>query len=940
MGDKDKTFSLDDMEKLKRFFLPESESKGQPPATLPPAAPLQHAQKGLSDYWHDLWNLGPESDDVKTAGGDTIPQFDGKPNPPTPMLRPGTPDIRTQFESPPPVMQNQLAQTPPAPVRRPAPAAPVTAETGKQYADILTNSPYAGLDVHAEPRVSIGTATGGPDGPQMLAATQAPQWQGEAPAAALPSEASPATPAPVDAVSSAAPPTPAPATPPEPDYPKLPATPANFWEQPAASATINDTTSRSDLELQKKQSELDVQKLQAKADQETKDLATEIAAKALADKRIKDTQMAQDRARSQMESAVNELTRVAQQGVRERPGNSDRATGQTLLAIAAGMGSDTAANIFRANQDRDELNQKMDVQRFQANIGALGESANGQRGAYEALGTGVGREQAMADAQAFAREKMNILTLKTKIDQFAPGEAKLAGIATYNKLGRDLADRMDASAKKQVEFALEWKRLNPTITHAAAGPEPDPAGKTREEYAYAHSQWELRTRQAGTSVAGAPYPGATAATTSRGTPQTSPTTTPTPDAAANPGSARAPRVSKPFDATKSPVYKDFVKHGMKPTDAKKAVEASLGVKKAAGPHVETHQEMLDRKYNEANGISYGTNADGTDKVIPLKRGASAEARPEEKDKMKALLGTGNDLIDTYQAIAYITVADPKKEIPPALSNNPFMKSLGADWTDERDSILTGLYGKAASLESVSRGQGALAGEEFDRAAASMAKRLTAGGSPEKNKAISAQLMRSAAGSVSSHLDTNRYDLRGFNQDVEGRIRDINSIHPVKTTKETAADKAAAADEGAGDFQKKAAAHLREVFSLEEVPVHVKPGPAGAVYYSSHASQTQGVKEEYQTLASHQVDLNAGHSDFMKAWNSGDLSAAAKAYERIEKAQNGIAESMTNIVEADPKLFPKLVYQDREGKSILREDFGFWGFEPYVKSMLSNNGEVK
>lgn len=298
----------------------------------------------------------------------------------------------------------------------------------------------------------------------------------------------------------------------------LPPTPVSPFDKVNTAGSIADSADRSTVDVAERQGRQDVAQAQQAADTMTRQLQVNMAAQEAAQRRITDVQRAQDQARGQLQKNTDLLERRAQAGIQQRPGAQYRAAGNAMLALSAGLGNVSAANVFNANVNQDAQDDRMDVERFNATTSALNSANSARRADFQGLGNAAMDEQHLADAQRLAHFQMNLKELETKAAQWAPGTAKDAAAVLVNNLKKQLATDMDSSAANQIKAQTEYMALHPTVTHGIPKPPMPPKDKDypgdRAGYERAlenYEQFEVpryqgQLRQAG-SVSGGGRPG-------------------------------------------------------------------------------------------------------------------------------------------------------------------------------------------------------------------------------------------------------------------------------------------------------------------------------------------------------------------------------------------------------------------------------------------------
>lgn len=209
--------------------------------------------------------------------------------------------------------------------------------------------------------------------------------------------------------------------------------------------------------------------------------AVEIAAQREAQKRADELRNRREAARDELERRSDVLARAAEIRSTQRPGAGSRAAGRALLAISAGMGSTTAANLFNASLEQERNDERMDLERRRTDIDALTRSANLAGDVLGSLGRDSITETELDAAASLAREKVALRELEAKVAKMGPGDAKLKGEALISQLRRQSLENGQKLADKVMSDRLLFMKLNAVQKASTSAPPKGPEMPTRKE---------------------------------------------------------------------------------------------------------------------------------------------------------------------------------------------------------------------------------------------------------------------------------------------------------------------------------------------------------------------------------------------------------------------------------------------------------------------------
>ena len=237
---------------------------------------------------------------------------------------------------------------------------------------------------------------------------------------------------------------------------------------------VEDRASEEDRRIQEQANARSVESAERIAAIASRQLAEQLTAQKAVDDRVAAVQKAQDAARTELTHRSDVLARAAEQRLAQRPGASTRAAGRAMLAIAAGMGSQAAANLYEARLNDEERNERNDIERRNSDIAALAQSHGAGLNDFNALMASAMGEQSLASARQLAREKLGLKELETELTKLAPGDKQLQGQALLNEQRRKHADNVIKLANEQVKQQAQWMQLHPVVVGKVPGAPPAP----------------------------------------------------------------------------------------------------------------------------------------------------------------------------------------------------------------------------------------------------------------------------------------------------------------------------------------------------------------------------------------------------------------------------------------------------------------------------------
>lgn len=209
--------------------------------------------------------------------------------------------------------------------------------------------------------------------------------------------------------------------------------------------------------------------------------AVELAAQREAQRRADELRKRREAARDELERRSDVLARAAEVRSTQRPGAGSRAAGRALLAISAGMGSTTAANLFNASLEQERNDERMDLERRRTDIDALTRSAGVAGDVLGSLGRDSITETELDAAASLAREKVALRELESKVAKMGPGDARLKGEALISQLRRQSLENGQKLADKVMADRLTFMKLNAVRGASTSAPPKGPEMPTRKE---------------------------------------------------------------------------------------------------------------------------------------------------------------------------------------------------------------------------------------------------------------------------------------------------------------------------------------------------------------------------------------------------------------------------------------------------------------------------
>lgn len=640
---------------------------------------------------------------------------------------------------------------------------------------------------------------------------------------------------------------------------------------------VEDTQATEDQRIQNEATTRGVTQAEKIASIASQQLAAQMTAQKAVEDRVSAIQRAQDVARGELARRSDVLARAAEQKLNQRPGASTRAAGRAMLAIGAGMGSQSAANLYEARMADEERNERNDIERRNSDIAALARSHGAGLENFQALMASAQGEQQLANAQQLAREKLGIKELETEVLKLSPGDKQLQGQALISEQKRKHADNVIKLASEQVKQQAEWMQLHPVAVGKVPGAPPAPPDRPirkqdesdesfNQRYDHWQSaempyyegvalpQWKAKLGAAGTTTAKAAS-GARAgspmaqwegrASAIKGTAPADGGVTSAPAAvsgkAARPaksGKAAAKPTAATTGTTTSAMLKaakDYFLRGG--AGAGKAAPAPTSATAASeGPVTSTAESPADLENKRLRGIPLP----GSDEVIAPKRGMVPNIADEEGKKLPERVAASISFHDKMRDLATL-VADPQGQgLSDYLSTHaPPGIDIASTAQGVREAIRPIIMFELSKMQD----QGVIRESEQKLYEKMVPDVKVLGANPEKAmlaiKAVTSTFTEKTANS----LDAHRYDSRSYKGLINAKDKELLGLG-VRAPKSS--DDAKAANAELADEQKaesKQTERLARTGGL--APIEVRTDPKGRPVIKAPAMTAEDLKADQE-----------------------------------------------------------------------------------------------